>query len=317
VALDKPRLLILRALKLGDLLTAVPALRALARAFPDHERVLAAPGSLGPLVALIDLPAGESAIHRVADTGELQPLASELHGCQWAVNLHGRGPQSHRILLAAEPDRAIWFEHPEVPESAGAPRWRADEHEVERWCRLLTECGISANPDDVYLPAPASAPPASGATVIHPGASSPARRWPLDRFAAVARAERGRGRPVLITGSRAELALAEELAARANLPPGAVLAGRTDLVALAATIAAAQRVVCGDTGVAHLASALRVPSVVLFGPTSPSHWGPRGDGATHRFLWGGRSGDPHGSEPDQGLLEIDAEQVIAALGEFG
>jgi ADP-heptose:LPS heptosyltransferase len=133
----------------------------------------------------------------------------------------------------------------------------------------------------------------------------------------VARAERGRGRPVLITGSRAELALAEELAARANLPPGAVLAGRTDLVALAATIAAAQRVVCGDTGVAHLASALRVPSVVLFGPTSPSHWGPRGDGATHRFLWGGRSGDPHGSEPDQGLLEIDAEQVIAALGEFG
>jgi ADP-heptose:LPS heptosyltransferase len=84
-----------------------------------------------------------------------------------------------------------------------------------------------------------------------------------------------------------------------------VLAGRTDVAALAAVVAHAGRVVCGDTGVAHLATAYGVPSVVLFGPTPPSEWGPPPAG-------GGR-GDPHGTAPDPRLLEIGVEEVIAAL----
>ena len=52
------------------------------------------------------------------------------------------------------------------------------------------------------------------------------------------------------------------------------MAGRTDVVQLAALIARAGRVLCGDTGVAHLAPAFGIPSVVLFGPVPPSEWGP-------------------------------------------
>jgi ADP-heptose:LPS heptosyltransferase len=314
------RLLILRALKLGDLLCAIPALRGLARAFPDQERILAAPAWLEPLVELVDVD-GHRAVDRLVAVGELEPLPPAFSGCEIAVNLHGRGPESHRLLLAVRPQRTLWFEHPEVPASAGAPAWRAGEHEIARWCRMLAAYGVAADPADIHLQLPARPGTAgvvrgSGATVLHPGASSPARRWPLERFAVVARAERERGREVQITGTGGEVELAYGLADAAGLPHDAVLAGRTELVELAHTIARAGRVVCGDTGVAHLAFALSTPSVVLFGPTSPAHWGPRSNDGIHRVLWADRRGDPHGEATDPGLLRIQPEEVIAALEEL-
>ena len=93
-------------------------------------------------------------------------------------------------------------------------------------------------------------------------------------------------------------------------------AGRTNLRELAALVAAAGRVVCGDTGVAHLATAYRRPSVVLFGPTSPSAWGPPAR-PYHRVLWNGTTGDPHADRVDPGLLAIDPARVIAALDALG
>jgi ADP-heptose:LPS heptosyltransferase len=300
-----PLLVVLRALKLGDLLTAVPALRALARAFPDHHRVLAANAGLAPLVGLT------GAVHDVVDTGELTPLAPELHGPDMAVNLHGRGPQSTALLEQARPRRLVAFGVP------GGPQWRAGEHERHRWCRLLTESAIPADPADFRLDPPDRQAPAvaRGATVVHPGASTGARRWPPERWAAVAAAEAASGRPVMITGSEAERPLAERVMASAGLPAGAVLAGRTDLLDLLAVVAAADRVVCGDTGVAHVATALAVPSVVLFGPTSPAEWGPPESGP-HRVLWAGQTGDALAEEPFPGLLEISVADVASALVEL-
>ena len=307
---DRPLLLALRALGLGDLLTAVPALRALRDAYPDHRLVLAAPAGLAPLAHL-----GQT-VDVVVDTAPLAPLSKRLAGADLAVNLHGRGPQSHRVLLAATPRRSVVFANADVPESSGGPAWAEGEHETTRWCRLLEESGIPANPRRLDLPAPAGAPPhrgARGATLIHPGAASPARRWPPGRFAAVARAEREHGRTVLLTGSAEERPLAEDVARRAGLPRDAVLAGDTDLLGLARLVAASGRLVCGDTGVAHLATALGTPSVVLFGPTSPAEWGPPAARPHHRPLWSGRRGDPHAARPDPGLLELDTDDVLAAL----
>ena len=201
-----------------------------------------------------------------------------------------------------------------IPQTAFAPRWRDGEHERERWCRLLRESGIPAEPAHLRLRAPDADPPAAavGATVVHPGAASPARRWPAERFARLARAERERGRDVVITGSAAERPLAETVARQAGLPPGAVLAGRTDLVTLAATIAAAGCVVSGDTGVAHLAVAFGTPSLTLFGPVAPAEWGPPPSGR-HRVLWRGRQGDPHGTQIDPGLYAIEADEALLEL----
>lgn len=308
----RPTLLILRALGLGDLLTAVPALRALADAFPDHRRVLAAPQTLAPLAAL------SGAVSEVVDTKPLAPLAASLCGADVAVNLHGRGPQSHRVLLDARPRRLISFANPEVPESAGSPPWRAGEHEVSRWCRLLEGCGIPADPGRLDLSPPPRPVPESarGATLIHPGAASAARRWPADRWAAVARFEAAKGRAVVVTGGAGEVDLARSVAEAAGLEEAAVYAGRTDLMELAAVVAAAGRVVCGDTGVAHLATALRTPSVVIFGPVSPAEWGPPPDRPWHRTIWTGSRGDPHADSPDPGLLEIGVTAVLEALVEL-
>jgi ADP-heptose:LPS heptosyltransferase len=308
-----PAVVVLRALGLGDLLTAIPALRALADAFPRHPRLLATPATLAPLAR------ASGAVDEVVPADGLdQALPARLHGAALAVNLHGRGPDSHQLLLATAPRRLVAFAHPAVPASSQGPRWRPDEHEVARWCRLLEDSGISADPTRLDLDLPAGPIPhgVAGATLIHPGASSPARRWPVERFAQVARSELAQGRWVVVTGGPGEAELAGEVAAQAGLPEHAVHAGQGGVLAMARMVAAADRVVCGDTGIAHLATALRIPSVVLFGPTSPALWGPPPDRPWHRALWAGTSGDPHGQRPDPGLLAIDAGQVVEALDDL-
>ena len=310
----RPDLIVLRALGLGDLLTAVPALRALARAFPAHRRLLAAPAPLAALLPLIDYEEG-ACVDELVERRGLADDPSALPGHpQLAVDLHGRGPQSHRLLLTTEPARLIAFAHREVPGTEAMPRWDPDEHEVDRWCRLLRESGVGADPDDLRIrrPDPDVPPGAPEATLVHPGAASAARRWPAERWAEVVRAELESGREVFLTGSAGERELCLDVAERAGLGPDRVLAGRTDLLQLAALVGAAGALACGDTGIAHLASALGTPSVILFGPTSPERWGPP-PSAIHRPLWAGGEGDPHADRPDLGLLEIEPGAVIHEL----
>jgi ADP-heptose:LPS heptosyltransferase len=289
------RLVVLRALGLGDLLTAVPALRALARAYPDHDRVLLTPAALAPIVDLLD-----GAVDAIADThGSREPpaaLPAVAHDADVAINLHGRGPQSTALLRAARPRRLISF--------GVQARWHPREHEVTRWCRVLAAAGIAAEPRELDLAAPAGPAPHPGATVVHPGASTAARRWPPERWVAVAREAPA---PVVVTAGPGEDRLASSVALAAG---AATFAG--GLGEMAALVAGAGRVLCADTGIAHLATALGTPSVVLFGPTSPAEWGPPPERAQHRTLWAGRRGDPHAGVPDRGLLALQPEDVLGA-----
>ncbi|MFF7213022.1 glycosyltransferase family 9 protein [Streptomyces sp. NPDC008238] len=316
----KPRLLVLRALGLGDLLTAVPALRGLRRALPDHELVLAAPARLA------DACAATGAVDRLLPTtapGRAVPAALSWRAPppRLAVDLHGNGPPSHLLLQRLRPERLLAYAHPATPDLAG-PVWHEDEHERARWCRLLTWYGLPADPLDLALPCPPVPSPAPGAVVVHPGADAPARCWPPGRFAAVADRLRRTGHRVVVTAGAGEAALARKVAHRAGLAAGDVLGGDADVpfARLAALVAHARCVIVGDTGLAHLASAFGTASVVLFGPVSPRLWGPPVR-PCHRVLWYGehhgaaRPGDAHGLRPDERLLRITVDEVLHAARE--
>lgn len=303
-----PRVLGLRALGLGDFCCAVPAWKALRRAFPHHRLVLAAPAWQRPL---LDLCPWIDDLDPVADLDGPAPVTRR---ADLAVNLHGRGPASTRLLEATAPARLLAFADAPHPHPL-RPRWRADQHEVSRWCRLVRHLGIEADETDLALEPPRREPPIPLATVLHPGASTRSRRWPPERWAAVARALATEGHRVAITGADAEQDLVAEISEHAGLGPDADLAGRTDLIDLAALVAGARLVVSGDTGTAHLASAYGTPSVVLFGPTPPAAWGPPPQGP-HVALWHGRSGDPHADQVDPGLLLIQVDEVLSAAGDL-
>jgi ADP-heptose:LPS heptosyltransferase len=332
--------LVLRALGLGDALTGLPALRGLRRLHPGRPLLLAAPTVIGEWLA------GLGVVDGVVPTSGLddEPPGRAL-GPHAAVNLHGRGPQSHALLLAGRPRSLLAFAPPagEVDEqvaglSGQLPTWRPDEHEVLRWCRLVRWAGGPCGPEDLRLPQvrghvcgdecgqtgaiTPSRPHSSAHTerrphvALHPGAASGSRRWPLERWAAVARVVSRRA-DVRLTGSSGERGLCELVAAKAGLPADSVVAGRLDLPGLLDLVARAALLVCGDTGVAHVATATGTPSVLLFGPTPPGLWGPAIDTDRHVVLWRGEgTGDPHGDEPDPALLQITPDEVLAAAGDL-
>jgi ADP-heptose:LPS heptosyltransferase len=351
----RPVVLILRALGLGDGLTGIPALRGLRRAFgPEARLVLAAPAGIGGWLV------ERGVVDEVLVTPDLDDVVASWRAAhagapEVAVDLHGRGPRSHRLLQQLSPGRLIAWRCPEAGHDQG-PEHVDSEHEVLRWCRLVTAttgapCGPSdlflsppgapgdpddsedpgdcADPDDSADPGDFDDPETStafdGHVLVHPGAASGSRRWPAERFADVVRSLAAGGDRVVLTGSADE---AELVAAVAATTPGVRrLAGRVDLDGLAAVVARARLVVCGDTGVAHLATAYRVPSVLLFGPTPPAEWGPCVDLDRHRVLWHGPRfvvtgesanapgyrGDPHGPAVDPALDDIGVAEVLRAV----
>jgi hypothetical protein len=117
-----------------------------------------------------------------------------------------------------------------------------------------------------------------------------ARRWPVERFAAVADTLADAGLRVVITGSQDERDLAAALRARLRAP-ALDLSGATDLGTVAALVRGARLVVCNNTGVSHLAAALRVPSVVLIHDAREiARWAPLDAQLHRRVCWSDEPG---------------------------
>jgi len=247
----------LRAAGVGDLLTSVPALRALAaQAGPV---TLAAPAWLHPLAPLIPGVAG------VVDVNGLQPkrpLADAV-----AINLHGSGPQSHAALLAGGPRDLVAFHCPVVWEYG--PAWSIDDDEPERqrFCRLLEWIGIAADPDLVGIKRPAAQPVASDAIVLHVGGTDPARRWPAESFAELAR--RLRGHPIVVTGGPGEEPLMDAVASATKHGAVSLASAKRDLEGLKELVRGARLLLVGDSGPRWYAAAFDVPCVSVMGPNFP------------------------------------------------
>lgn len=296
--------LVLRALGLGDTVTGIAALRGVRRAWPASRIVLAAPRWFG------DWLRGLGLVDEVLHTRGLAPLDWTDRG-HVAVNLHGCGPQSHQVLRTTRPARLLAFRCSAAQHENG-PKWSREEHEVDRWCRLVSCAGGQCGREDLRLP---RSVPGDGPVVVHPGAASAARRWPERRWREVVRVLVDRGHEVVVTGARTEGAVCAGVIAGTQQTRN--LAGKLSVPALAELVASASLLLAGDTGPAHLATAFGTPSVLLFGPTSPARWGPVIDPDRHVVLWhGSGGGDPHSDELDPALARIDVGEVLAAALEL-
>jgi ADP-heptose:LPS heptosyltransferase len=205
-----------------------------------------------------------------------------------------------------------------VPWDTGLPY--GTEHQAERWLRLVREGlgSVDRRPGDSALVAPdidPEPPVPAGAVILHPGAASGARRWPGRQFSDVAAALGDAGADVVVTAGPGEERLAEAIAFGA-VSRRVVVWAPGSVLELSAGLARASAVVVGDTGVGHLATALRVPGVHLYGPSDPAVWGPVDDRARRRVLHPVLYGDPidpHARATHPALLRITPDDVLTAL----
>ena len=151
------------------------------------------------------------------------------------------------------------------------------------------------------------------AVLINPGAGWGAKRWPVERYAAVARKLVQRGCRVFVNAGPGEELIADVIVAQTDGAATPLAPSLENLIALTRRIAL---VIAGDTGPLHLACALGKPVVGIYGPTDPSRNGPFG--TRFRVLRHPESKRDHTRReaPEPGLLTIEPEEVLAAAEEL-
>ena len=307
------RIVVFRALQLGDMLCTVPALRALRVMAPTAEITWVGLPSMASFAAryphLIDdfvaFPGADGFPEQPYREDALEPFIEAMRARRFdaAINLHGDGTRSN-ALVARFGAGVLAGSRPAVSALADDPcfePWAPHESEVRTGLAVMRRLGASEEVvGDVALEMPvhpsehdewralARAHALDGAdfVCIHPGARWSSRRWPLDRFAAVAIALARRGLRVVVTGSADERALVAELVGTiVEAGASAVdLSGRTSLGALGALLRDARLLVSNDTGISHVAAAMRTPSVVIASGSDVARWAPL-NLALHRVLW--------------------------------
>jgi len=294
---------VFRALKLGDLLVAVPALRALRAALPHAEvHLLGLPWArefVSRFPHLLDgfrefpgwpgLPEIEPRLERIP--AFISSMQREKYGL--VLQLHGSGSIVNELCLLFGARRTAGFFSPGAhcfDPSSFLP-WPRTGLELRRLLALTEFLGFRACGEHLEFPVRSGEFERVLASIdvepwkyacVHVGASTSERRWPEARFAAVADALADQGLQIVLTGTAAEAPLTRNVAA-AMTAPVIDFAGKTDLGTAAALIARARLLVCNDTGVSHLADAVRTPSVVISTGDNPARWAPI-DAARHRVL---------------------------------
>ncbi len=315
---------------LGDTIMSLPALAALRKWLPQEDIHVVCPGHLADLVGM----AG------VADRVWGWPEGS------WQRIALLRSIKASKAILFPNSFRSAW-----IALWAGVPRrwgyggqWRSfllnpcvpaarrpkAAHHSELYLELLRAMGWDGEQGPVHIAVPEEAKKWALGIVgqgssdrcvvgVCPGAAyGPAKRWPADRFAQAARSlmRSHRARVILMgsAGEREELSLlARELGQEALN-----LAGKTDLPRLAALLSQCHLLLCNDSGPMHLAAALGVPVVAVFGSTDPAATSPMGP---HRIVSLGlpcspcfRRHCPHGHH--NCLLGVEVKDVVGAAREL-
>lgn len=307
--LDGPieRIAVFRALMLGDLLCAVPSLRALRHGFP-HARISliglpwarALARRLDCVDEFIDFPGHPALPETACDVRALPDFLAQVQAQRFdlALQLHGSGGITNPLVASFGARQTAGFAaeqawRPERDAALYLP-WPEHGHETDRLLQLTDHLGLARRGSrlefkvlDEDRAALAEVWPGAREgrryVCVHAGAQLPSRRWLPERFAEVADRLAEQGATVVLTGGAPEAELVGALALRMRHEP-VNLVGRTSLWTLGALIEGAERVICNDTGVSHIAAALGRPSVVISCGADVARWAPQAR-ERHKVLW--------------------------------
>jgi heptosyltransferase-2 len=278
---------------IGDAVLARPALESLRRNFPQAEIWLLAKDWVREFYEADGLLAG---VLPLADNRSPRALFRA------AGLLRSRG-FDNGLLLTNSFASALLFYLARIPQRWGyrrdargplltrgvpLPELEPPKHQVHYYLDLMRGLGLSVVDPQIRLSLSEKEKRAARRSlqalglnlkrplvILNPGAAyGPAKRWPAERFAALgALLQRQKKAEIIITGSSGEEELAAGIASRLPRRP-ANLAGQTSLRQLLGLISQSRLFITNDTGPMHLANALSVPVVALFGPTNPAVTGP-------------------------------------------
>lgn len=300
------RIAVIRALQLGDVLCAVPALRSLRSRYPDAQITLIGLPWARELLRLLpryldaveEFPGFPGIPEAQFDARRTEAFLARLQAQPFdlALQLHGSGSHINEftLLLGARGTAVFYRDGDALPESGVKVPWPTSGSEAERLLALPRALGCP----DMGLAPELAVPDADRAALraitgdslgprpyvcIHPGARFPSRRWMPERFAAIGDELAARGFTVVLTGTASEAPLTS--AVRQTMRQQSVdLTDTLTLGTLAALVKDAALVVCNDTGMSHVAAAVATPSVVVASGSDVARWAPH-DTQRHRVLW--------------------------------
>lgn len=308
---------IFRALQLGDMLCAVPALRALRHAYPHAH------------IALIGLPWAADFSERFStyiDEFILfpgypglpeQPVNAKVTDAfcdnirtrkfDLLLQMQGNGFIVNPLIesLGAKVTAGFWRRRDYCPDVATYLEYPEDEHEINRHLLLMEYLGIPSQGTDLEFPYSAVMNLPDTFICVHPGSRGSARQWPARHFAALADFFAGEGYSIVLTGTSGEKPLTREVAARMDYP-ALNLAGQTSLDEIACLIHHAAALFANCTGVSHIAAALKTPSVIISMDGEPHRWAPLNHTLHCTIDWT--------VKPDYNIVLEEARALLAAKG---
>jgi len=291
------RIVIFRALQLGDLLCAVPALRALRTAFPQADITLVGlPWAqefvirfARYLTGFIEFPGYPGLPERAPQLARVPEFLSTMQHANFdvAIQLHGSGTLTNPLvsLFGARLTAGFYQPNEYCPDKQYFLPYPESEPEVRCLLRLMAFLGIPPQGEELEFPLTvadqqefallANVYKLQPGTYVclHPGARLLSRRWEPKRFAAVADGLAAQGFQVALTGAADEWELCHHVA-QSMRAPAMNLAGKTSLGTLGVLLSGACLLVCNDTGISHVAAALQTPSVVVVSGSDPRRWAP-------------------------------------------
>lgn len=340
------KILIVRLGAMGDILHALPAVTAIRAALPDAiigwivERkwadLLAAAGGpesgeavngLRPVVSrlhCVDTRGWRKSLHRSGTAGTIRDVVKAIRSMHYDVALDFQGAIKSAVMARLSGATAkAGFADPR--ESAArffySRRYgRIGGHVIEQNAGLASQAlDRQLEPVRPLLPADPAAEKWADAeiarlgiasfVIMNPGAGWGAKQWPSQRYGEVAKALAVHGLKTLVNAAPGEEALARELI---DASGGQAWMIQCTIGELTALTRRARLFVGGDTGPLHLAAAVGVPTVGLFGPTDPARTGPFGENCIAIRHPESRTTFSHHREIEQGLQKITVEETISA-----